>query len=370
MARRTCRRSWPTRPTCRRRSRRRSATTCCPSPTRRCATRIACSTRTGRDQRQPRRRRLRQRHAGCSTTAAPLARSLGFDTVIAHTRDAMWRVDDLIAVLAIGTSMISNQSKLAEDLEICSSSEFDFVDLDDGYSRSSVLMPQKRNPYALSIVRGAVGRADRPADRLPRRHQEPVRAQRQLHLRLRRGAPRAGSRAAGHPADDRRGAHAAGQPGPDARRALDDGYAQATDLAEHLTQTCGVDYRTAYLVVGDVVREASAAGHRGARPHGADAQRRPRWSAPGGRWAGSTATCPAVLDPRQIVAVRHGARRRGARRRRADAAGRRRRRRRRGDRRGAARRLRRRRGRRCAGARPVARRRPAADDRRPEEEPP
>ena len=94
---------------------------------------------------------------GCSTTASPLARSLGFDTVITHTRDAMWRVDDLIAVLAIGTSLISNQSKLAEDLEIFSSSEFNFVDLDDGYSRSSVLMPQKRNPYALSIVRGASG---------------------------------------------------------------------------------------------------------------------------------------------------------------------------------------------------------------------
>ena len=86
-----------------------------------------------------------------------LARSLGFDTVISHTRDAMWRVDDLIAVLAIGTSLISNQSKLAEDLEIFSSSEFNFVDLDDSYSRSSVLMPQKRNPYALSIVRGASG---------------------------------------------------------------------------------------------------------------------------------------------------------------------------------------------------------------------
>ena len=31
------------------------------------------------------------------------------------------------------------------------------MDLDDGYTRSSILMPQKRNPYALSIVRGASG---------------------------------------------------------------------------------------------------------------------------------------------------------------------------------------------------------------------
>src|SRR4029079_17648488 len=42
-------------------------------------------------------------------------------------------------------------------LEIFSSAEFDFVDLHDSFSRSSVLMPQKRNPYSLSIVRGASG---------------------------------------------------------------------------------------------------------------------------------------------------------------------------------------------------------------------
>ena len=58
-----------------------------------------------------------------------------------------------------------HQSKLAEDLEIWSSSEFDYVDLADGYTRASVLMPQKRNPYSLSIVRGASGHADRAAER-------------------------------------------------------------------------------------------------------------------------------------------------------------------------------------------------------------
>src|SRR4029078_9061957 len=54
-------------------------------------------------------------------------------------------------------SVVSNQTKLAEDLEIWSSAEFDFVDLDDSFSRASVMMPNKRNPYALSIIRGASG---------------------------------------------------------------------------------------------------------------------------------------------------------------------------------------------------------------------
>jgi argininosuccinate lyase len=87
----------------------------------------------------------------------PIAAALGFDGVIPHTRDAMWQVDGLIHILATAASLLSNFSKLAEDLEIFSSSEFDFVDLADAYTRSSILMPNKRNPYALAIVRGASG---------------------------------------------------------------------------------------------------------------------------------------------------------------------------------------------------------------------
>ena len=86
-----------------------------------------------------------------------VAAALGFDEVIEHTRDAMWQIDGLIHVLASAASLLSTQSKLAEDLEIWSSNEFDFVALADGYTRSSILMPQKRNPYSLSIVRGASG---------------------------------------------------------------------------------------------------------------------------------------------------------------------------------------------------------------------
>ena len=87
----------------------------------------------------------------------PIADALGFGHVIPHTRDAMWQVDGLVHILATAASLLSNLSKLAEDLEIFSSSEFDFVDLDDAFTRASILMPNKRNPYALAIVRGASG---------------------------------------------------------------------------------------------------------------------------------------------------------------------------------------------------------------------
>jgi argininosuccinate lyase len=85
------------------------------------------------------------------------ARLLGFEGVIDHTRDAMWQTDGFVDLLATGASLASTLSKLAEDLEIWDSREFDFVSLAGPYTRASVLMPQKRNPYALSIVRGAAG---------------------------------------------------------------------------------------------------------------------------------------------------------------------------------------------------------------------
>jgi argininosuccinate lyase len=44
---------------------------------------------------------------------------------------------------------------------------------------------------------------------------------------------------------------------------LEAGFSQATDLAEFVMQDCGVDYRTAYQVVGAAVRDAARRGLRG-----------------------------------------------------------------------------------------------------------
>ncbi len=174
----------------------------------------------------------------------------------------MWRVDDLIALLSITASAVANQSKLAEDLEIFSSSEFDFVDLDDGYSRSSVLMPNKRNPYALSIVRGASGvLAGRIAGFLAVTKSPSARSDNFIFAYGE--VPRALD--LGHRVTDlMTGVVRTLKVNPQRMRAeLDRGYSQATDLAEFVTQHAGVDYRTAYVVVGDTVRTASRAGLRG-----------------------------------------------------------------------------------------------------------
>jgi argininosuccinate lyase len=86
-----------------------------------------------------------------------MAALLGFDGVIEHTRDAMWQADGLTALVVTAASLVTTLAKLAEDLEIFSSGEFGYVSLADGHTRTSVLMPQKRNPYALTMVRGEAG---------------------------------------------------------------------------------------------------------------------------------------------------------------------------------------------------------------------
>ena len=77
--------------------------------------------------------------------------------MIVNTRDAMWQVDGLIELGSTIASLACTQTSLAEDLEIWASEEFGYVELGSGYARTSVLMPQKRNPYALSMIRGMAG---------------------------------------------------------------------------------------------------------------------------------------------------------------------------------------------------------------------
>src|SRR6185503_3623926 len=72
-------------------------------------------------------------------------------------RDVADLVEAAAAFVAAGAevaSLATTLDRLAEDLEIYASAEFGWVVLGEGHTRSSVLMPQKRNPYALTMVRG------------------------------------------------------------------------------------------------------------------------------------------------------------------------------------------------------------------------
>ena len=88
---------------------------------------------------------------------ARLARLLGFGSVGANTRDAMWSADALADALGAATLTVAGLEQLAADLEIFASPAFGYVTLDASLCRASVLMPQKRNPYALPVLRGGAG---------------------------------------------------------------------------------------------------------------------------------------------------------------------------------------------------------------------
>lgn len=87
-----------------------------------------------------------------------LADLLGFEGLISHARDAMWQADLFIEAASILTTSSINLSRLAEDLQVYSTQEFGLVELDDRHARASKIMPQKKNPFALTHIRGVANK--------------------------------------------------------------------------------------------------------------------------------------------------------------------------------------------------------------------
>jgi argininosuccinate lyase len=87
-----------------------------------------------------------------------LAADLGFAAVAQNSVDAVSDRDYVVEFLAWAALVQVHLSGLAEDLIVWSSREFGFVQLDEAYATGSSLMPQKRNPDSLELMRGKSGR--------------------------------------------------------------------------------------------------------------------------------------------------------------------------------------------------------------------
>lgn len=87
-----------------------------------------------------------------------LASALGFASVAQNSIDAVNDRDHVVEFLAWAALLQVHLSGLAEDLILWSSREFGFVQLDDAYTTGSSLMPQKKNPDSLELMRGKSGR--------------------------------------------------------------------------------------------------------------------------------------------------------------------------------------------------------------------
>ena len=87
-----------------------------------------------------------------------LAAELGFRALCENSMDAVSDRDFVAEFLFWGALVQTHLSRLAEDLILWSSAEFGFVELNDAYATGSSLMPQKKNPDSLELLRGKVGR--------------------------------------------------------------------------------------------------------------------------------------------------------------------------------------------------------------------
>eukprot|EP00036_Acanthoecidae_sp_10tr_P009293 CAMPEP_0182928020 /NCGR_PEP_ID=MMETSP0105_2-20130417/14962_1 /TAXON_ID=81532 ORGANISM="Acanthoeca-like sp., Strain 10tr" /NCGR_SAMPLE_ID=MMETSP0105_2 /ASSEMBLY_ACC=CAM_ASM_000205 /LENGTH=465 /DNA_ID=CAMNT_0025066007 /DNA_START=8 /DNA_END=1405 /DNA_ORIENTATION=+ len=87
-----------------------------------------------------------------------LAQSLGFDRPTPNSLDATAGRDFVAEFLMWASLTTVHMSKWAEDLSMYCSKEFGFVLLSDAYSTGSSLMPQKKNPDSLELIRGRAGR--------------------------------------------------------------------------------------------------------------------------------------------------------------------------------------------------------------------
>jgi argininosuccinate lyase len=84
--------------------------------------------------------------------------TLGFNGVIENTLDAVSDRDFIIEFCSVASIIMMHLSRLAEDLILWATQEFAFITLDDAFATGSSLMPNKKNPDVLELIRGKSGR--------------------------------------------------------------------------------------------------------------------------------------------------------------------------------------------------------------------
>jgi argininosuccinate lyase len=231
-----------------------------------------------------------------------LAALLGCPDVVTHVKDAMWQHDGYVELLAAVATLATHQSQIGQDLEIMVSQEFALAELADEHSRASALMPQKRNPYALAVIRSTAGTVSGDlAGLLVALHTGSARTD---HFHVLNGmVPRvldeAGASArlcaavvAGMRLDPERAA-----------RVAREAFVTAADVADLTAQRCGMDYRTAHKVVGRAVRDLVESG-RGVADLTSEVLADAAEAVTGDRVALDAAGLAEALDPAAAVASR------------------------------------------------------------------
>ena len=187
-----------------------------------------------------------------------VARELGFRAITANTMDSVSDRDFVVDFLSAAALIAVHTSRMSEEIILWTTSEFAFAALPDEFSTGSSMMPQKKNPDLLELIRGKTGRVvgDLVAmlttlKGLPLAYNSDLQEDKErVFDALDTIKPVLDLLAKFWPMlrfDTRRMRDAAG------------GYALATDLAEYLVSH-GMPFREAHEIVGALVRKAVEAG--------------------------------------------------------------------------------------------------------------
>jgi len=100
--------------------------------------------------------------AALATTSFPINRGrvaelLGFDGVLENSIDAVGSRDFIMETLAVLSMLAIDISRLTEDMIVWSTPEFNLIDIPDEFCSTSSIMPQKKNPDVLEVIRARMG---------------------------------------------------------------------------------------------------------------------------------------------------------------------------------------------------------------------
>ncbi|MGI6161300.1 MAG: argininosuccinate lyase [Christensenellales bacterium] len=87
-----------------------------------------------------------------------VADELGFSNISANSLDAVSDRDFVIECVSACSLCMMHLSRFCEEIILWATGEFAFIELDDGYSTGSSIMPQKKNPDVAELIRGKTGR--------------------------------------------------------------------------------------------------------------------------------------------------------------------------------------------------------------------
>ena len=180
------------------------------------------------------------------------AQKLGFASICENSLDGVSDRDFCVELMSACALIMMHLSRLSEELILWSSWEFQFVQLSDGFTTGSSIMPQKKNPDMAELCRGKTGRVygDLMAllttlKGIPLAYNKDMQEDKEAvfdcvdttKLCLQIMAPMLLSK----------------QAKPEAmRKAAQKGFINATDLADYLTKK-GVPFRSAYKISGQLV---------------------------------------------------------------------------------------------------------------------